>query len=336
MMFTIKDFDPFEADDKTWEDYFAFNKLVAQSSIKIVEFKVWVKAGLKGKDKKFKLIYRDHAIVMTITSFSKKDVSGNEMLFVSMETTLTRQSVALSKTILNEIARLTSNSRVESFRISTANPLIRKMIKSFNGQIINTINFYQLSGNNLNTSLLKEWQINRFIETGELKLAIHEYVPEYLYNKYAALLTVLMNDIARHDRSEYFEETLEKVKQKMMLFKSTGVKMLTLMLSDAQGMLAGLSIMLVYPDSIVAKQEMTGVIAKYRGKKLASYLKAMITEETFKRFKGIEKIETNCFSANGPMIHINQAIGFILKEKSQQFEVSAENIRRFAAGDQNS
>src|SRR3984957_16805352 len=115
----------------------------------------------------------------------------------------------------------------------------------------------------------------------------------------------------------------------MTLFKSTGVKMLTLIIADAEDRFVGLSIMLVYPGSIVANQEMTGIIAPWRGKKLASYLKATIKQEGFKRFTPIEKIETNCFDANKHMIRINQSIGFTLKEKSQQFEVSAENIRIF-------
>ena len=328
-MFTITNFDPFEADGKAWEDYFGFNKAIATTSITIDEFKLWVKERQKGNDKKFQLVYLDGALIVTVISFSKKDVSGNEMLFISLDTIITGQSIALSNTIANTILRLTSNHRAGSFRISTANPLVLDMIRSFKGKIINTINFYQLSRDHINEDVVKEWCINKYIETRELKLAVHEYVPEHLYADYAGLLTLLMNDIERNDRTEYFEETVEKVKQKMTLFKSTGVKMLTLILSDAEDRLVGLSIMLVYPGSIVANQEMTGIIAPWRGKKLASYLKAMMTQETFKRFTGIEKIETNCFDANKHMIRINQSIGFTLKEKSQQFEVSAENIRIF-------
>jgi RimJ/RimL family protein N-acetyltransferase len=335
-MLTIIDFDPFAATGKAWEDYFVFCRSIAPTSIDFEEFKLWVQERQKGNSKKFQFIYRDDQLVMAIISFTKKDLSGNEMLFISLDTILTGKSNALNDCIANQLLRIIENHQLKLFRITTANPFARKMIALFNGQLVNTINYYQLQRNQLNEDLVKDWHINKYIETGELKLARYEYVPEHLYADYAGLLTILMNDIERNDRAEYFEETVEKVKQKMALFKSTGVKMLTMMLSDTQGRLVGLSIMLVYPGTITANQEMTGIIAPYRGKKLASYLKAAMTQEVFKRFPEIEKIETNCYDVNQHMIRINQAIGYSLKEKSQQFEVSASNIRTFLASNQNS
>jgi len=331
----VTDFDPFGANDKAWEDYFVFCKAITPTSINFDEFKLWVQERQKGNSKKFQLVYRDDELVMAIISFTKKDVSGSEMLFISLDTIISEGKAALSNTIGSELLRITGNHQVKSFRITTANLLIRALIGLFNGQLINTINYYQLHRNQLNEDLLKEWHINQYVESGELKLDRYEYIPEHLYADYAGLLTILMNDIERNDRAEYFEETVEKVKQKMTLFKSTGVKMLTLILSDTHGRLVGLSIILVYPGSITANQEMTGIIAPYRGKKLASYLKAVMTQEVVTRFPEIEKIETNCYDVNQYMIRINQAIGYSLKEKSQQFEVSASDIRAFLALDQN-
>jgi len=326
-MFTVTNFDPFEANDHTWEDYFNFNKNIAGAYLKIDEFKVWVKE----KNKRFKLIYQDNMLVMAIAYFFKKGLSESEIPFIAIESIQNEPSASLSKTIANAICQLTANNPSKSFRITTGDPLIRDVIAGFKGKIVNTINYYELSRSQLNEAILRDWQINPYMESGALTLAIHEHVPENLYSRYAELMTGLMNDIIRDDNQEYFEETAEGVKQKMALFKKNGVKMLTLMLSDVQERLIGISILLVYPNSVVANQEMTGIIAQYRGKKLAHYLKAMMTEETFRRFPEIEKIETNCYSANKPMIHINQLTRYTMKETSFQFSVDIEKVEAFLA-----
>ncbi len=334
-MLAIVDFDPFDADAKAWEDYFSYYNTIAKTSLSPREYKFWLKESLKGKQKKFKLLYKDDSLVLVMTSFTKKDTSGNEMLFIAMETILTEQCIDLSTTTANTILQLMDDYHFGSFRIATANPLIIDMIGSFNGQILNKINFYQLSRNNINRELLNTWQKNKYIETGKLKLTRYEYVPEGLYSEYAALLTTLMNDIVRTDNREYFEETVERVKQKMELFKKNDVKMLLLMLSDLNDILVGMSIMLVYPGSTIANQEMTGIIGKYRNKKLAAYLKAMMTEETFSRFPGVETIETNCYEANKAIIHLNETFGFVPKETSLQFEVDAEHVVKFSGAQGN-
>jgi len=328
-MLKIVDFDPFDADDKAWEDYFSFYNTIAKTSLSPREYKFWLKESLKGKQKRFKLLYRDNSLVLVMTSFTKKDNSGNEMLFIAIETILTAQCVDLSKTTANTILQLMADGDFRSFRIATGNPLIIEMMGTFNGQIINKINFYQLSRNNINGELLKAWQKNKYIETGELKLTMHEYVPESLYSGYADLLTTLMNDIVRTETREYFEETVERVKQKMELFKKNDVKMLTLMLSNRDDLFVGMSIMLVYPGSTIANQEMTGIIAQYRNKKLAAWLKATITEEAFRRFPWIDTIETNCYEANKAIIHLNEAFGFTPEETSFQFEVDAMQVSKF-------
>ncbi|HEY9001724.1 MAG TPA: hypothetical protein VIM89_10255 [Mucilaginibacter sp.] len=88
-----------------------------------------------------------------------------------------------------------------------------------------------------------------------------------------------------------------------------------------------MSILQLNPGSAVAKQQMTGVIKAYRNKKLATYLKAIITSEAFARFPEIEKIETNCYSVNTPIIHLNKRLGYKLRKRSFQFNLPAEHVK---------
>jgi RimJ/RimL family protein N-acetyltransferase len=178
---------------------------------------------------------------------------------------------------------------------------------------------------------MNDWRVNSYLQSDGLTLTIYEYVPEHLYDQFAVLMTELMNGIIREDSQEHFSQTGEDIKQRMEFYKKSRVEMLTLLLFDSGHELIGISFMLLYPNSVVAKQYMTGIKNQYRGKKLAGYLKAMITEEAFRRFSNIEKIETDCNLANKPMIYINQHTGYTLKKNSFQFKVETAKIEEFLA-----
>jgi hypothetical protein len=49
---------------------------------------------------------------------------------------------------------------------------------------------------------------------------------------------------------------------------------------------------------------------------------ALAIRETFRRCPRIEILETNCYSANLPIIHINQTMGYTLRESALQFRVA--------------
>ncbi len=100
-----------------------------------------------------------------------------------------------------------------------------------------------------------------------LSIEIHEYVPGHLYVSFSALMTELMNDIIRNDSREVFEETAEGIKNKIQQFIDAEIKMLLYLLFDQSKVMIGLSFVLVYPNSNIAKQELTGVKKQYRGKK---------------------------------------------------------------------
>jgi hypothetical protein len=221
-MFTVAGFDPFDANDQSWEDYFSFSKIAGDNYPTKNEFKAWIKESLKGKNKKFRLIYQGNVLIIVLISFLKKGVSGDDLLFIALENIINEPSAALSKAIAKAILQLTNNYQARSFRILTTSPLIQEIIAGFKGKIVNTINYYQLGRNQLNEAVLRDWQINQHLKSGGLSLAIHGYVPENLHSRYAALMTELMNDIIREDNQEYFEETAEGVKQKMELFKKAG------------------------------------------------------------------------------------------------------------------
>jgi hypothetical protein len=56
--------------------------------------------------------------------------------------------------------------------------------------------------------------------------------------------------------------------------------------------------------------------------KLATYLKTRITEEVFRRYLHVDRLETNCYDVNLPIIRINLALGYTLKESRSRLLVT--------------
>jgi hypothetical protein len=221
------------------------------------------------------------------------------------------------------------------FLTTTKDPGIQQLLTILQGTVTNEIQYFQLDKDLANLQKTDRWLDNDEITgapatgiptTGipaapTLTVTLHNYVPPHLYEPVAVLMTELMNDIIRDDNQQKFAETAAGLAQKMNFFRETGVSMPLLLLSDLHDQLVGMSFVLVSPGSIIARQELTGVIRKYRDKKLAYYLKARAIHETFHRYPQIEIMETNCYSANRPIIHINEALGYMLKESALQFRV---------------
>ena len=335
-IYTITDFDPFTAGQQAWAGYALLLAINANSSSDLQNFQLTTRENFKRKHTRCRLIYDSATPVLAIQCHAKNppvidfagkipadDISANPGTELPLLASAARSRV-LFPHITAAIAQLMreQDSAATSFLTTTKDPALQQILKNLHGVIINEIQYFKLHKGAANQSNIDRWINNKAITTGEFTVAMHDYVPEHLYAPVAALMTELMNGIIRDDNQQQFAETAAGLQQKMTLFKDTGISMPLFLLSDRHGQLAGLSFVLVHPDSAIAKQELTGITQKYRGRQLAFFLKALAIRETFRRYPRIEILETNCYSANLPIIHINQTMGYTLIESALQFRVA--------------
>src|ERR1700761_7301433 len=106
-MFTITDFNPFDTTDEVWEEYFDFCKIVGGNQPTKNEFKEWTKESFKGNINRCKLIYQDNVLVSSITSFSKKRISGDEIPGIALESIINESSKDFSGIVASAILQLT-------------------------------------------------------------------------------------------------------------------------------------------------------------------------------------------------------------------------------------
>ncbi len=326
-MYSIIEFDPYNTSTEVWDSYFTLHKKLFDIHINISDFILLVQHTARKRDASYRLICKEeNAIGMAFYGYSKRTRNEGQQLYMVFENIITEMSVELIDRIVQGILTLMRSSNADSFLTTTDNTLIRGIIDRFHGEVINTINYYFLPKKGFDIRLSDQFENENLYYKYGLTVEIQEYVPEHLYVSFSALMTELMNDIIRNNSQETFEETAEGIGNKIKQFKGAGIKMLLYLLFDQSRQMIGLSFVLVYPNSTVAKQELTGVKKQYRGQKIASCLKAAITNETFLRYPQIDQIETNCYSVNLPIIRINKALGYSLQRAELQFQVYRDKV----------
>ena len=322
-MYSAVDFDPFTADDALWATF----KAIADESTDMSGFKMSVRQQCSRLQARYVLLPgSDGKAGLALSAYIKQDRNGGPILhLIFYQHGLGQLSAGLLSEAERSLRSYLEWSNTRSFVTVTNDPLIKQMIERLGSKTINVINYYQLNRENFNRRLLNTLGGEGFLRDQDLTIEIHEYVPERLSGVFADLMTSSMNDIIRSDAREVFGETQEGLERKLEYFRKTGIIMLTGLLFDRAQTLAALSFVLVFPDSTTAKQELTGVKKEYRVRKLGTFLKAAVTEEAFLRYPHIDRLETNCYSANLPIIGINLAMGYTLKESRSQCLVTLEN-----------
>jgi RimJ/RimL family protein N-acetyltransferase len=319
-MYTVFDFDPFTADDALWEAF----KTIADEPAGLPQFKLSVRQECSRRQARYVLVLDDQTKGgIALYGYQKPDREGGHILHLAFsQRSIGQVSAELQSSVLNALETFTRWSDTTAFVTLTNDPVVMDILARYQSTPINVINYYQLSKFDFDRHRSVIASSDRPVHDPGLTLEFHEYVPEPYYGLFADLMTTSMNDILRSDEREVFGETAEGLEKKMTQFRGSGIIMLAGLMFDPARVLVALSFVLVHPDSTVAKQELTGVSKAYRGKNLGTYLKARITEEAFRRYPQIDRLETNCYSVNLPIIHINLALGYILMESRSQLLVA--------------
>jgi RimJ/RimL family protein N-acetyltransferase len=326
-MLRITDFDPFIASDSEWDAHYHLINSAIGDNQDSGAFKAQLVSRASEKGSVYKMLFENDAPIAAMEMVLKKQKEDGWMASVTVVSSLAALPDSFSASLADAMIQFNSTKQIDHWRVNTTNTAIRELVEQIGGTLSNTLNIYELSRKEINQVILNQWNQNSNLAELGLMLHQYDYVPDDLYEPFALLMTEMMNDIIREDSSEKFTETPEGVKAKMTQFRKDDIKMLTFILTDAVDNLVGLSILLCYPGSAVAKQQMTGIRKAYRNKKLAAYLKAQITIAAFSHFPEIEKIVTDCYSVNTPIIRLNEALGYVLKERSYQFSMDIEKMK---------
>lgn len=125
----------------------------------------------------------------------------------------------------------------------------------------------------------------------------------------AALTSHGFDSMKRNETGITVKVTAEDLRDSIELGKTTGFRNAFFLLFFDE-ILVGLSKIKHHTPATIVGQAMTVTLEEFRGKGLASWIKAKFYSLLMEEYPDIEKWKTDCFEINHDMIHINKSMGY--------------------------
>ena len=77
------------------------------------------------------------------------------------------------------------------------------------------------------------------------------------------------------------------------------------------------------------RQNMTAVLSEYRGKKLGKWFAAAQLQHLRKKYSNLKYIFTGNAESNGPMLHINNSLGFTKYKQELTAQITLEELIKY-------
>ena len=184
-----------------------------------------------------------------------------------------------------------------------------------------------------NNAALATWRDEFVAASQGLTFEYTENLPHHIREDYVRLTTEFIQDLPLGENDNLMTPTtlndLQRLQDLSLLHNN---KVLILFLLDAEGQRIGLTELTVTLDSGKAIQGFTGLRRNYRGRGLAKALKAEMLFQATSNFPTLKYITTTTNPHNLRMMHINQALGFVLEKTSSQMTFTKQNVEDYLAG----
>ncbi|WP_455141931.1 GNAT family N-acetyltransferase [Candidatus Hodarchaeum mangrovi] len=159
--------------------------------------------------------------------------------------------------------------------------------------------------------MVQTWCSEGKQRTENVKLEYFETVPEQDIKEFSQIYTEVMNQVPKEDLEWEFNETPEVRRNHEARHKKLGTIWTTIISREGDGTISGLTETYYYPDrQTIVFQGLTGVKVAYRGRGLGKWLKAEMLTYIKENFPKATTIGTDFALVNEPMISINRRLGF--------------------------
>ena len=182
-----------------------------------------------------------------------------------------------------------------------------------------------------------DWEmVNRWIREGEnlnpdTKLVKFNKVPEDLIENYCKTFTFAGNQAPRDDLemgdmvvTPGFYRKREEENEKAGIVTELAVTI------EKNGKVSGLTeIIALNSVEKVLRQGLTAVLEEERGRKLGKWLKANLLLHVKDKYPNLEYIQTGNAFSNGPMLAINEKLGFKMHKEMINSQISLDSLKKY-------
>lgn len=178
-----------------------------------------------------------------------------------------------------------------------------------------------------------DWaMVRRWIEEGEsrnpqTKVELYDdNIPDSMLEEYAPQLEALLNtmpwDDLEHGR---ITVTPDLLRDEYRRWNDAGVKHHTVLTREPDGVISGITDITWAPyRRSLLSQLFTGVLPSARGRGIGKWIKALMLERMHLLYPDAEWVSTGNADSNGPMLAINQRLGFKQHRWGAEYQLSRD------------
>jgi GNAT superfamily N-acetyltransferase len=180
-----------------------------------------------------------------------------------------------------------------------------------------------------------DWaMVRRWIEEGEKRnpdTALERYddhIPDAMLDEYAPQLGALLNTMPWDDLEHGpIVVTPEMLRHDYERMDAAGIRHYTVLTRESDGVISGITDMTWGPHRVkMLVQLFTGVLPSARGRGIGKWIKAAMLERMHQMYPDAEWVTTGNADSNGPMLAINQRLGFKRHRWGAEYQLGRDEL----------
>ncbi len=235
------------------------------------------------------------------------------------------------RTVGTEILRLLDEQGTTGAHFMATTQRLSAMARHMFARELDHIDRFRLYRDRADTSRMRSWLEELPRANPELHLEFFSPVPEEHLAAYTSLFVTYIREMPTERESDNeFRWSVEETRRDIEWRQKNDVHLYTYALFNDDGVMVGHSnAALTGADPSDVYQAMTGISREYRGRGLSRWLKAALFFKVGEDFPANRYMTTDMRAANAPIQKVNSEMGYVLLSSGNEFELTAEGIRRF-------
>lgn len=208
----------------------------------------------------------------------------------------------------------------------------KQFFESIEAEIVQTEIRTRLELEKIDYSMIKKWIGEAKEQNPETQvIAVEGAIPDKLEHEYTKAFNDIVHEMPLDDiekkRKEFTVADLKKIEE---MDRSSRTKTLTVIAIEKPGLVSGITITkMVSSSKVILYQGVSGVPLAFRGRKLGKWVKAQMVLYVKEKFPEVKAIITGNSSTNGPMLYINEKLGFKRYSELNSFQITFDNLKKY-------